>query len=128
MMNQVNRVEFLGKQYPVNFSAWVLEQITARWGGLSKMQETLTKSEDPCERLSGTLFLMHCLLTAGSAYATVMGDTDIPSVPELELLTMAVPLSELKTVQTAAFAAMGAATKTSIEVEPGKNAAATLGQ
>ena len=123
-----NRIEFLGKQYPVNFSPYVLEKINEKWGSLKGMLSALTESDDLVGKLDGTLFLTHCLLTAGNAYAALLGESDLPPVPPLETLRIAIPLSELKAVQSAAFIAMDVAAKTSIETESNsKNPTATLG-
>ena len=124
-MSQISKVNILGKEYPVNFSPYVLEQISQRWGGLADRQAALTGEGDIAEPVKGSIYLMHSLMTAGHALAIFMGEANVPDVPEFDLLCMVIPTSDMRTIQTQAFAAIMAASKTTVETQAGKNTQAT---
>ena len=125
-MSQIYRVDILGKSYPVNFSAHVLDQITDRWGGLTAMQEALTsKDGSVADKLKGSVYLIHALMEAGHALAVFVGETDVPDVPEFDLMCMVIPANEMITIQRQAFAAITASSKTTVETQPTKNTEAT---
>lgn len=124
-MSQISKVNILGKEYPVNFSPYVLEQISQRWGGLADMQKALTGEGDIADKVKGSIYLMHSLMTAGHALAVFMGETDAPDVPDFDLLCMVIPTSDMRTIQTQAFAAIMAASKTTVETQAEKNPQAT---
>lgn len=69
---KVSYIELLGEQHPMCFSLAASEELSAKFGGLEKMENALA-SKDIAQVAHAVDTVLDCLLKAGRIYVTAAG-------------------------------------------------------
>lgn len=128
-MDRIHNVVIAGNDYPLNFSVGVAAKVIEKYGDLSGINTALglTQQEEAnnwVELCRNITWLLDLMLRAGAAYQRAVGQgAKLP--PDMEALEVLLSPWEMMELRIPILEAITAGMRTTIEVDPPKNAEAT---
>lgn len=115
-------------EYPVCYSTYAISRLCEEFGSLQAMAETIkANSNDVGELIHVICTQLQILIDAGVRYSRLIGE-EAPDAPDVETLTMLCGMDDIQRIQIAISEAMTADSKTTVDIEPEKNAETAAAQ
>ncbi len=122
---RTGKIEINGKAYLLCFSSRVVRECSARYGGIEKIGEALTKGTE-AEIMDECFWLLALMMDAGARYAKIEG-LENPKPLSFDELYDVCGLDDLMGMKERIFETVANGNERKIEVEPekGKNGETT---
>ena len=123
-------VTIRGKKFPLCLTAAALDQINAKCGGLTKIEEFLDGGKGETQQndraMSNTAWMLGLLIVEGEENRLVAArfdgeTTERRAVPDSEALSHLLTFAEARSFRPAVFKAINESLTQDIEAEPSKN-------